>query len=193
MSLINRVRDRFRRAESRPKCRAARRRPLLVEGLEDRQLLTTLFTPQTVEQTSDGGGNRLGGVSWGMPLYTIYWGSYWASDAGQALQSNIQNSLNWTLYFSHYLDGLRQYGVPFHAGMPGSGIVEVNNLSVPPNPFSANDIQDVINNAIDHQGLPDSGTFSNEGLYVVFTPPAPILRTPTRGATILFIRTTVSP
>src|SRR5262249_44094232 len=160
MSLINRVRDRFRRAESRPKGRVARRRPMLVEGLEDRQLLTTLFTPHTVEQASDGGGARLGNVSWGMPLYTIYWGSDWATPDGQALQSQIQNSLNSMLYFSHYLDGLQQYGVPYHAGVPGSGTVEVNNFSDPRDGFSSDDIHDVITNAIDNQGLPDSDDFS---------------------------------
>src|SRR5262249_6006602 len=94
MTLIDRIRGKYPRAGSRPAVRAARRRPLLVEGLEDRQLLTTLFTPHTVEQASDGGGARLGNVSWGMPLYTIYWGSDWATPDGQALQSQIQNSLN---------------------------------------------------------------------------------------------------
>src|SRR5215471_12010011 len=93
-----------------------------------------------VEQVHDGGGDRLGTVAWGMPLYTIYWGSYWASADGQALQSQIQNSLNPMLYFSHYLDGLQQYGVPYHAGVPGSGTVEVNNFSDPANGFSQSNL-----------------------------------------------------
>ena len=130
-----------------------------------------MFTPHIVEQVHDGGGDRLGTVAWGMPLYTIYWGSYWASADGQALQSQIQNSLNPMLYFSHYLDGIRQYGVPNHAGVPGSGTVEVNNFSDPANGFSQSNLTDVINNAIDNQGLPDTDDFSNEGLYLVFTPP----------------------
>src|SRR5262245_13130059 len=101
MTLINRIRDKSRRADSRAKGRAARRRPMLVEGLEDRALLTTLFTPRVIEQAHDGGGARLGTVAWGMPLYTIYWGgSYWRSAEGQALQSQIQNSLNPMLFFS---------------------------------------------------------------------------------------------
>ena len=171
MTLIDRLRGKHSGTWSRRKDRAARRRTMLVEGLEDRRLLTTLFTPQAPEQASDGGGTRLGDVPWGMPLYTIYWGSYWASAEGQTLQSQIQNSLNSMLYYSPYLDGLRQYGVPYHAGVPGSGTVEVNNYSDPSEGFSDDDLKGVINNAIDNQGLPDSDTFSNEGLYVVFTPP----------------------
>jgi hypothetical protein len=159
------------RTTSRHAARTQRRRRLFVEGLEDRALLTTLFTPSVALQTRDGGGDRLGTVAWGMPLYTIYWGSFWARPDGQALQSQIQNSLNPMLYFSHYLDGIRQYGVPNHAGVPGSGTVEVNNISDPAEGFSQSNLVDVINNAIDNQGLPDSDTFSNEGLYLVFTPP----------------------
>ena len=159
------------RTTGRHAARTRRRRRPFVEGLEDRALLTTLFTPPAIEQVQDGGGDRLGTVAWGMPLYTIYWGSYWARADGQALQSQIQNSLNPMLFFSHYLDGIRQYGVPNHAGVPGSGTVEVNNFSDPVNGFSKNNLTDVINNAIDNQGLPDSDTFANEGLYLVFTPP----------------------
>ena len=128
------------RTTGRHAARTRRRRRPFVEGLEDRALLTTFFTPHIVEQAQDGGGDRLGTVAWGMPLYTIYWGSYWASADGQALQSQIQNSLNPMLYFSHYLDGLRQYGVPNHAGVPGSGTVEVNNFSDPANGFSKSNL-----------------------------------------------------
>src|SRR5262249_25403804 len=142
-----------------------------IEMLEKRSLLTTLFTPQTVEIANDGGGARLGNVAWGMPLYTIYWGSYWASSAGQALQSQVQNSLNSMLFFSHYLDGLQQSGVSNHAGAPGAGVVEVNNFSDPADGFSVGDLTKVISSAISNQGLPDANTFSNEGLYLVFTPP----------------------
>jgi hypothetical protein len=159
------------RTTGRHAARTRRRRRPFVEGLEDRAILTTFFTPTVVEQVHDGGGDLLGTVAWGMPLYTIYWGSYWALPDGQALQSQIQNSPNPMLYFSHYLDGLQQYGVPHHAGVPGSGTVEVNNFSDPANGFSQSNLTDVINNAIDNQGLPDTDDFSNEGLYLVFTPP----------------------
>ena len=131
------------RTVGRHAARTQRRRRLFVKGLEDRDLLTTFFTPHIVEHAQDGGGDRMGNVAWGMPLYTIYWGSYWASSDGQALQSQIQNSLNPMLYFSHYLDGIRQYGVPNHAGVPGSGTVEVNNFSDPADGFSQSNLVDV--------------------------------------------------
>jgi len=64
----------------------------------------------------------------------------------------------------------------------GSGTVEVNNTSDPSNGFSDSDVQNVVNNAIDNQGMPDSDAYTNEGLYVVFTPPQrPILEPERRG------------
>ena len=115
---------------------------------------------------------QVGTVSWGMPLYTIYWGSWWTNTSdGQTLQSQIQNSLDSIFYDSAFLSGLQQYGVPHPAGVNGSGTVEVNNTSDPSNGFSDSDVQNVVNNAIDNQGMPDSDTYTNEGLYVVFTPP----------------------
>jgi hypothetical protein len=152
--------------------RTSRRRRFLVEALEDRRLLTTLFTPSTAETASDGGGYKLGTRSWGMPIYTIYWGSWWTNtSAGQALQTQVQNSLNNIFYSSGYLSGLHQYGIPDPAGVPGSGTVEVNNTSDPTTGFSRNWLQNTIAYAIDNQGLPDTDTYNNEGLYVVFTPP----------------------
>jgi hypothetical protein len=76
--------------------RTQRQRRFQLEALEDRRLMTILFTPQYGAKIAiDGGGNRLGTVSPGLPLYTIYWGSWWANTTdGQNLQTNIQNSLN---------------------------------------------------------------------------------------------------
>ena len=64
--------------------------------------MTILFTPQNGAETADaGGGDRLGTQSWGLPLYTIYWGSWWTNTSdGQTLQTQIQNSLNSMFYFS---------------------------------------------------------------------------------------------
>jgi hypothetical protein len=153
--------------------RVRRQRRFLVESLEDRTLLTILFTPQNgAETANDGGGARLGTVPWGMPLYTIYWGSWWTNTSdGQTLQTQIQSSLNSIFYNSAILSGLHQYGVTYPAGVNGSGTVEVNNTSDPTDGFSRDWLLNTINYAIDNQGLPDSDGYSNEGLYVVFTPP----------------------
>src|SRR5215469_8655404 len=133
-----------------------RRRPttrLCLEYLEDRVVPTVLFTPQNgAENATNGGGKMLGQTSWGVPIYTIYWGSYWGTSAGQAYASQIQNSINSFLYSSHYLDGLHQYGVNYRAGVPGSGTVQVFNYSDPTNGFSTQNIRDVVSNAIDNQG-----------------------------------------
>ncbi len=153
--------------------RARQARRFEVEGLEARALLSILFTPQHGAETANyGGGPLLGTVSPGMPIYTIYWGSYWATSAGQTLQSQTQNSINPIFHNSGFLNGLHQYDVPYPAFVPGgSGTVEVNNYSNPPSGFTGSEIQSVISYAISTQGLPDSNTYSNVGLYVVFTPP----------------------
>jgi hypothetical protein len=145
---------------------------LLVEGLEDRDLLTILFTPQhTSPVVTDGGGDRLGQHAWGMPLYTIFWGSYWATSDGQTQQAEIENSLNTMFYFNPTLSGLHQYGVRFPAGVPGAGTVEVNDFSDPPDGFSKRQIENVVSNATENLGLPEEDDFSNGGFYLVFTPP----------------------
>lgn len=183
MRHVNRTRK-YNRPAGGCAARTQRQRRFHVEALEDRTLLTILFTPQNgAETANDGGGSRLGTVSWGMPLYTIYWGSWWTNTSdGQTLQSQIQNSLDSIFYDSAFLSGLHQYGVPHPAGVNGSGTVEVNNTSDPSNGFSDSDVQNVVNNAIDNQGMPDSDAYTNEGLYVVFTPPQrPILEPERRG------------
>ena len=106
-----------------------------------------------------------------MPLYTIFWGSYWATPDGQAQQAALENSLNTMFFFNATLSGLKQYGVPFPAGVPGSGTVEVNDFSDPANGFSKSNLDDVVSNAIDNLGLPEEDDFSNGGFYLVFTPP----------------------
>jgi hypothetical protein len=145
---------------------------MLVEGLEERTLLTTLYIPQNgAETASNGGGPLLGNVAPGMPLYTIYWGSYWSTAAGQSLQADIQGSLNPIFAESNFLSGLNQYGVTQPAYQPSVGVYEVNNGSDPPSNFTSSQIQGVISDAISNQGLPDSNASSNKGLYVIFTPP----------------------
>jgi hypothetical protein len=130
-----------------------------------------LFTPQQGFPTIADGGGRLDTVSPGLPLYTIFWGSYWFTGAGQAQQTALQNSLNTMFFFNPTLSGLNQYGIHNPAFVPGSGVVGVNDGSDPPNNFSDNQIQDVVSNAIDNLGLPEEDDFANGGMYLVFTPP----------------------
>lgn len=173
MRLFHRNRKDDRMAGSRCPVRKQRRRGLLVEPLEDRTLRTMLFTPQNgAETVTDKGGDKLGQVSWGLPLYTIYWGSWWTTNSdGQKLQTKLQNSLNPIFWDSAYLDGLNQYGVPYRAGVPSSGTVEVNDTSNPSTGFTHDDVGNVVSNAIDNLGLPEEDDKPNGGLYVVFTPP----------------------
>jgi hypothetical protein len=144
---------------------------MLVEGLEARDLMTILFTPQQgTPVISDGGGDKLGQRAFGMPLYSIFWGSYWATPDGQAQQATLENSLD-MIFTSATLSGLNQYGVPFPARVPSAGTVEVNDFSDPPDGFTKSNLDHVLTNAIDNLGLPEEDDVPNGGFTLIFTPP----------------------
>jgi hypothetical protein len=151
--------------------RARINRPLLLEQLEDRTTPSVLFTPHPAENATSGGGSIMGTASWGVPIYTIFWGSYWGTTAGQNYAAQLEGAINSMFYNSAYLDGLQQYGTSYRAGVPGSGTVEVFNYSDPSSGFAQSTFQNVVQNAIDNQGLPEPDDYSNEGIYVVFTTP----------------------
>jgi hypothetical protein len=76
------------------------------EPLEERRLLTVIFTPQNGAETAHQGTGVVDGSSAFMPIYTVFWGSYWATGAGQTYASQIEGSINSALYFSPYMNGL---------------------------------------------------------------------------------------
>src|SRR5262245_49176270 len=117
MTLIGRIRGKNSRAKSRPEGRATRRRPLLVEGLEARALLTTLYYPVNGAETVHyGSSERLLDDSPGMPLYSIFWGSWWTNTtAGLNRQAQIEASLDPIFYNSAFLDSLSEYGTSYRA------------------------------------------------------------------------------
>ena len=91
-----------------------------------------------------------------MPLYRIYWGSWWATSAGQTLQSQIEGSIMPVFYNSSMLDGLHQYGVSyreFNGSSPGHNNV-ANNYSDPPEGFSESALESVITYAINNRASP---------------------------------------
>jgi hypothetical protein len=172
----NRLRNRWlagRRARVRPGGCTTRFRPRQVERLEDRALLTTLYYPvQGAETVHYNSSARLGVSSPGMPLYRIYWGSWWTTSAGQTLQSQIEGSLDPIFYSSAFLDSLHEYSVSYRAFIPGGGgSSPYNNTSDPANGFSEATLEGIVTNSIQFHGMPDSDTYTNEGLYVVYTPP----------------------
>src|SRR5262245_58213182 len=98
-------RSRKSRKRSGPKP-PARVRPS-VESLEDRLTPSVLFTPQHGSVQATTGGGPVLGRSSDMPIYTIFWGKYWASSAGQAYAFQIETSINGMFPYAHYLDSLR--------------------------------------------------------------------------------------
>jgi hypothetical protein len=159
--------------------RARRPRPAL-EVLEDRLTPSILWLPDKgIEHATPGSGQVLG-TAGDTPIYTIFWGSYWYTGAGQAQASRIENALNPMFRDSTYLDGLHQYGVQHRARVPNSGTVDVFNYSDPANLFTKRDVQDIAAYAIQHQGLPGPDD-SNPGVYFVITAPGAQYQDPNAG------------
>jgi hypothetical protein len=130
-----------------------------------------MFTPQNGAEHATSGGGPVMNSSWGMPIYTIFWGSYWATSAGQSFASQIEKSLNSMLYFSPYLNSLSQYGVNYPAGVNGAGTVQVFDYSDPGTPFSGTDVYNEAVWGINGLGLPTPNQYSNKGVYFVITAP----------------------
>ena len=171
MRLIERIRSATRRSGStRTVTRSHRHRPLL-EGLEDRALMTIVFTPQNgAETVQDYGGPKLSTSGPGTPIYLIFWGSYWSTTAGQAQAAADMNAVNPVLYNSALLDGIQEYGTTYRAFQP-SGTWAVFDYSNPGSTFTDAQIRGEVAFGISSLGLPDSNVFSNSGIYYVITPP----------------------
>ena len=143
-----------------------------LEGLEDRTLLTILFTPQQgAEVVHDYGGPKLCNASGpGTPIYLIFWGSYWAAGSGQMQIAADVNAVDPVLYQSGLLDGLSEYGSSYRAFAPG-GTWAVEDYTNPGSTVSDAQIQAEVDFAINHLGLPDADAHSNTGIYYVITAP----------------------
>ena len=146
--------------------RARRRKKVDFDRLEDRTLLTVLFTPQVTPVTvQDFGGPKLGTQSPGVDINMIFWGSYWQTSAGQAQAADDMSRVNPVLG-NGLLTGLHQYGSPY-------GIASVATKSVydtttdPGTDFTDAQIQAEVDHAISTLGLSDS----SNAIYYVVTPP----------------------
>jgi hypothetical protein len=152
----------------RTKSTSGRRARLSVEVLEDRLTPSILFTPQNgPEHVTSGGGPVLGSSS-NVPIYLVFWGSYWYTREGTAYQSQILNAVNPVLSSSPYLDGLHQYGVQHRASLD---LTYGDNHwgddpSDPPANFSTTDAENSVARTINN-GMP----FDSNGIYFVVTRP----------------------
>ncbi len=147
--------------------RTARRRPTFrpsLEELESRLTPTIVFKPHFgAESAVDNGGFKLDRD----PVNLIFWGSYWKAAVNPS-ENDLVNAFT-SVLSGPYFKSLSQYGVN---GADASIQSVISNSPDPVNGFDHGDIQDVIMNAIDNQGLaePDAGNYDN-ALYVVITPP----------------------
>ena len=128
-----------------------------------------MFTPQLgVLQAHNDGGLLLGHTAPGVPIYPLFWGTWWLSPDGQAALGSILNAIDPIFHDSPFLDGLHQYGITQRAFL---GNHYISGLSDPPQAFSNSNLGDFVWNAIDNFGFPEPDDYSNEGIYTVFTPP----------------------
>jgi RTX calcium-binding nonapeptide repeat (4 copies) len=147
------------------------RRPLSFEQLEDRVTPTILWSPfYGAETAGDGGGEKLG-VNGPVPVYLIFWGSYWNTSAGSLLADNTQFVVNEILSQSALLDGLHEYGINYRAYIPTSRGAAFDYTDPSGTTLSDSQVQNEVQYAIDHLGLPEPDDTSSEPIYLVISAP----------------------
>jgi hypothetical protein len=157
-------RSRGRRGRSRSARILARDVRPMVDGLENRQLMTVRFIPAPVDRPAvvNAGGPTLIAPS----VYAIYWGN---SFQYPDYLVTINNALT-KLCPSQYTDPLAKYasiGAPI-VGAPSFAGGYISSLPVLAS-ADANDIQDVINDAVAQHGVPDTDHAPSTPIYLVFT------------------------
>jgi Ca2+-binding RTX toxin-like protein len=145
-------------------------RPFL-ESLEDRTVPTVLWTPAgTPPVATDGHGGVLGQTSPGVPIHLIFWGSYWATNAGSSLAAQAQYAMTAGFYNTAYLDGLHEYNTAYRA-YASSDHPAVFDYSNSPSSVSSGDIATEVRYAISNLGVPETDAYANQGVYWVITAP----------------------
>ncbi len=145
----------------------ARLCPLLLEQLEARNMLTTLFTPQFgAEQTfvASGPGAPLQSV----PLCFTFWGSYWTTGNGPQQESQILNAAETMCGSGFFSDEKAEYQTDGKVGLDDWVI----NTSNPPQGFTQSQLNQAFQSEIDSGALPESdNSIVGQAEYVVVTPP----------------------
>jgi hypothetical protein len=162
----------FRKSSKNHRSRARRTRPparLSVESLEERTVPTIVFLPKYgPEGFADNHGTRLSDV----PVYLIFWGSYWkktttdtngSTPTVNEITSDVQSILG-----GNYLKLLTQYGVNGSAHLAGT-YFDTSDWSS--GSFDFSDVAHVADGLQDGGGLPEADDLSTTPLYVVVTPP----------------------
>ena len=129
-----------------PRSRPHQRAWVSVEKLEQRVLLTIVFTPQFgAEATTFLTGNPAGSVPplKSPPVYLEFWGSYWNSGTGPAEQAQIVAAAQ-TLFSTPFFSGQSQYGTD---GNIVYGGVDNYTGTNPVNAFTGPQLQSAIQNS----------------------------------------------
>ncbi len=152
-------------------------RSACLEPLEERTMLTVLFTPQFgAETVTNNGGNTLSSV----PLCFVFWGSYWTQGNGPQEQTQILNATSALCSSGFFRDEATEYGT--------NGVAEVwdwaNNTSNPQSGFNQTQVQNTYQYEIQHGPLPNSNNshLPGEPEYIVVTPPGVQSNTPNAGS-----------
>jgi acrosin len=147
----------------RPQRAKQRPRQLLLEGLEERTVLSILFSNTGTRTITDTGGPILNH----MQLDLIFWGTGWNSGRGPALRTSMQNTAT-AILNSTYFDGLAQYRSIGHGSLVRSDTITTTN---PPASFTTGfggDVSNFVTNNINNNTLP-----SPNGQILYFVIPQP--------------------
>jgi hypothetical protein len=148
-----------------PAARPRRARPLALEQLEDRVTPAVVFNQVFGVETDKQDGNA---VLNSPPVFLIFWGSYWSTHASDV--ANVRGAVS-NVVSSAYLSGISQYGSNGIATL--SPVTDFSTSADPSNGgFKGSDIDDVVQNEIDNNVLPESdGAGPQTPIYAVITPP----------------------
>jgi hypothetical protein len=156
----------FRHRHASRRARSRARRPLL-EGLEQRTLLTIDFLPVSGAESVIDFSRFTGGLKLDSPdVYFLFWGSYWGKGTGPNQENQIIQAER-QFISSSYFSGLTQYGVDGKVFFGGSA----NDNSDPAAGFSDGSLQGVIDKAMLSREFPFPWSLQDNPIYMVITPP----------------------
>jgi hypothetical protein len=117
---------------------------------------------------TDNGGLVLQNVH----VRLIFWGSAWGTSGNHPTISDVANAVS-SILSGPYMHSLGQYRGIGNGVLNGKTPVTTpvaNSPANPPNPFSENDVQDLISNLINSGSMPDPAS-NSQLLYYVIMPP----------------------
>jgi hypothetical protein len=146
------------------------RQPQLPGG---RDLTFTADDGTSAHTVSDGGGPKITNVN----VHLLLWGSQWLSASNNPSAGSVVNAID-SIITGPYMNALNQYGI-------GSGTLAdafIITSPNPPNPFSDNNVADMVWNVIDAGFFPEPDDSAGRNEFFAFIMPPGVNTNRTDGA-----------